>query len=146
MKNELVKAYIGLGSNLGDRKGILEDAVSDLDNLPETKVTRRSTWMENPAVAIEGGYDFLNGAVEIETRLTPRELLEHLFEIERRYGRCREQDEGGQGYRNRTLDLDLLLYGKESIEEPGLIVPHPRMLERDFVLVPLKELGRVPPF
>jgi 2-amino-4-hydroxy-6-hydroxymethyldihydropteridine diphosphokinase len=97
-------------------------------------------------VGIEGGADFLNGAAEVETRLSARELLDRLLEIERRYGRSRDTEQTGGGHRNRTLDLDLLLYGNEKIDQPGLVVPHPRILEREFVLVPLAELGKIPPF
>jgi 2-amino-4-hydroxy-6-hydroxymethyldihydropteridine diphosphokinase len=135
-----------LGSNLGDREKTLESAIAELDGLPETKVISRSSWLENPAVGIEGGADFINGAVEIETRLPARELLDRLLEIERRYGRSRDTEQTGGGHRNRTLDLDLLLYGNEKIDQPGLVVPHPRIMEREFVLVPLAELGKVPPF
>lgn len=146
MKRESVLAYIGMGSNLGDRERTLESAVGELDRLPDTRVLRRSSWLENPAVGMEGGADFLNGAVEVETQLPAEELLNRLLEIEKRHGRDRGQSKGAGKYGSRTLDLDLLLYGDERIDRPGLVVPHPRMMERDFVLIPLAELGKVPPF
>lgn len=134
-----------MGSNLGDREAALESALLAVSLLPGTKVVRRSTWYENPAVGIADGHDFLNAVAEIETTLSPRELLNHLLEIERRQGRERSAASTRGAYENRTLDLDLLLYGDLRIEEEGLVVPHPRMLEREFVLMPLKELGIEPP-
>lgn len=139
-----VLAYIGLGSNLGDRPATLTGALRALASLPQTRLLRQSTWFENPAVGIVDGRDFLNGVAEIETTLAPRALLTRLHEIERAHGRTRERKGVGQGYSDRTLDLDLLLYGEERISEEGLMVPHPRMYEREFVLAPLRELGVVP--
>jgi 2-amino-4-hydroxy-6-hydroxymethyldihydropteridine diphosphokinase len=92
-------------------------------------------------MGIEGGPDFLNGVAEIKTCLPPRILLEHLLAIELQHGRERLKAQGAKGYLSRTLDLDLLLYGDEVIVEEGLAVPHPRMMEREFVLKPLAELG-----
>jgi len=132
-----VRACIALGSNLGDRRAHLMKALELLANLPHTRVLRVSSWYENPAVDIEGGHDFLNGVAEVETLLPPGDLLKALQQIETLCGRIRS----GEGFQNRTLDLDLLLYGEEHILESGLIVPHPRMWERDFVRIPLEELG-----
>jgi len=132
-----VRACIALGSNLGDRRAHLMKALELLANLPHTRVLRVSSWYENPAVDIEGGHDFLNGVAEVETLLPPGDLLNALQQIETLCGRIRS----GEGFQNRTLDLDLLLYGEEHILESGLIVPHPRMWERDFVRIPLEELG-----
>ena len=136
-----VTAYIGLGSNLGDRVRTLESAIEAIGQIPETSVTAQSSWYENPAVGIEGGNDFLNGVVEVVTRLSPRDLLRSLQAIEEDHGRTRTQELPPGVHESRTLDLDLLLYGNETIEEEGLSVPHPRMWERDFVLIPLRELG-----
>ena len=146
MKNRtLVKAYIGLGSNLGNRRRILEGALREIGRLENTRVTAVSGWLENPAVGIENGEEFLNGVAEIETALPPRRLLESLLAVERLFGRGRDEKRRPPGvYVSRTLDLDLLLYGDEVIEEEGLVVPHPRMMEREFVLIPLKELGVIP--
>jgi len=146
LKNRtLVKAYIGLGSNLGNRRRILEGALREIGRLENTRVTAVSGWLENPAVGIENGEEFLNGVAEIETALPPRRLLESLLAVERLFGRGRDEKRRPPGvYVSRTLDLDLLLYGDEVIEEEGLVVPHPRMMEREFVLIPLKELGVIP--
>jgi len=148
MRNEEVDsrtvAYIGLGSNLGDREATLNSSVRAIDTLPETSVIRSSSWYENPAVGIEGGGDFLNGVVEIQTGLPPRELLNHLLRIERDHGRDRSAHVALAGYRNRTLDLDILIYGDQTVDEDDLKIPHPRMWEREFVRVPLAELGVLP--
>jgi 2-amino-4-hydroxy-6-hydroxymethyldihydropteridine diphosphokinase len=133
-----VIAYIGLGSNLGDRERHLEEAVAEIGALPGTRVLAQSSWLENPAVGIPGGGPFLNGALRIETTLSPRELLSALLAIEKTHGRA---PRGSGAYENRPLDLDLLIHGDQEIQEEGLTVPHPRIRERDFVLIPLRELG-----
>lgn len=134
----LVKAYVGLGSNLGDRFATLESAVEAIDRIPHTRVVRTSAWLENPAVGIEGGPDFLNGVAEIETGLDAETLLDHLLAIELAHGRFRTPTEG---YQSRTLDLDILLFGNQQLSTDRITVPHPRLLEREFVLAPLRELG-----
>jgi 2-amino-4-hydroxy-6-hydroxymethyldihydropteridine diphosphokinase len=130
-------AYVGLGSNLGDREGTLRAAVSRLGNLPETQVLRVSTFHDTDPVGYLDQPRFLNGAVELETGLSARRLLDALLGLERAFGRDRE---GVPPQGPRTLDLDLLLYGQAEINEPGLEVPHPRLHERRFVLEPLAEL------
>src|SRR5437867_7064520 len=133
----MVRAYLGLGSNLGDREGTLRAAVGRLRNLPETTVLKVSTLRNTEPVGYVDQPRFLNGAVELETGLSARALLDALLALERAFGR----DRGGSARQGpRTLDLDLLLYGDESIAEPGLQVPHPRLHERAFVLEPLAEL------
>jgi 2-amino-4-hydroxy-6-hydroxymethyldihydropteridine diphosphokinase len=133
----MTRAFVGLGSNLGDRERTLDRAVAALRRLPGTSVRAVSSFRDTAPVGIVDQPRFLNGAVELETRLPPRELLDALLEIERSLGRDRAGvPPGGQ----RTLDLDLLLYGGEKIDEPGLRVPHPRLAERRFVLEPLVEL------
>ncbi len=148
MKNEeteeWILAYIGLGSNLGNREATLESAVRAIGSCPNTEVLRTSNWYENPAVGIEGGNDFLNGVVEIQTELSPRELLSQLLQIEIDHGRDRTAKGDTEGYQNRTLDLDILIYGDQSVDEDDLKIPHPRMWEREFVRVPLAELGVIP--
>ena len=133
----MVRAYLGLGSNLGDREGTLRAAVGRLRNLPETTVLKVSRLRNTEPVGYVDQPRFLNGAVELETALSARRLLGALLELERAFGRDRHAapDKGP-----RTLDLDLLLYGQEQIDEPGLEVPHPRLHERRFVLEPLAEL------
>ena len=132
-----MRAFVGLGSNLGDREGLLRDAVAALGAVPGVEVRRVSTLRETDPVGYVDQPRFLNGAAELETRLSPRELLDQLLRIERDLGRDRT-DSPPQG--PRTIDLDLLLYGDERIDEPGLQVPHPRLHERAFALEPLAEL------
>jgi 2-amino-4-hydroxy-6-hydroxymethyldihydropteridine diphosphokinase len=133
----LTRVFVGLGSNLGDREGMLRRAVEAVSELPETEVSRVSTLRDTEPVGIVDQPRFLNGVVEIETELSPRELLEGLLAIERSLGRVRSGVPPGGP---RTIDLDLLLYGDVRIAEPGLEVPHPRLHERRFVLEPLAEL------
>jgi 2-amino-4-hydroxy-6-hydroxymethyldihydropteridine diphosphokinase len=133
----MVRAFVGLGSNLGDRERTLRRAVEQLTTLPSTTVRVVSSFRDTEPVGILDQPRFLNGAVELETDLSPGELLGALLEIERALGRDRSGVPPGGP---RTLDLDLLLYGDAQIEEPGLRVPHPRLAERRFVLEPLLEL------
>jgi 2-amino-4-hydroxy-6-hydroxymethyldihydropteridine diphosphokinase len=133
----VARIFVGLGSNLGDREGTLRAAVGRLRGLPETTVVRVSTLRNTDPVGNVDQPRFLNGAVEVETELSPRALLVALLELERTFGR----DRGAVPAQGpRTLDLDLLLYGQEQIDEPGLQVPHPRLHERRFVLEPLADL------
>jgi 2-amino-4-hydroxy-6-hydroxymethyldihydropteridine diphosphokinase len=129
-----VCAFIGLGANLGSTLATLEAAVAALARLPQTELQRCSAWYRSAPVDASGP-DFVNAVVQLETRLAPHELLAHLHVIEREHGRERL-------FRNapRTLDLDLLLYGDTSITTPTLTVPHPRLHQRAFVLLPLAEL------
>ena len=132
----LVRAYVGLGGNLGDRRATLERAVELLREDPDVEVTAVSTFRETAPVGFLDQPPFLNGAVALETELAPRELLDRLLGVERALGRERT----GPRYGPRTIDLDLLLYGDEVVDEPGLTVPHPRLHERVFALEPLVEL------
>lgn len=128
-------AYIGLGSNLGDSIATIYRAVDSLENLPHTRVnTTSSLFLSAPYEA--SGNDFINAVVEIETTLSAEILLEHCQRIERLFGRERPFVNAP-----RTLDLDLLLYGHETINHASLILPHPRMTERAFVLLPLLEVA-----
>jgi 2-amino-4-hydroxy-6-hydroxymethyldihydropteridine diphosphokinase len=133
----MARAFIGLGSNLGDREGTLRAAVGRLRALPHTEVIAVSTLRNTEPVGYVDQPRFLNGAVELRTELTPRELLAAMLELERSFGRDRSN---GPPHGPRTLDLDLLLYDQAEIAEPGLEVPHPRLHERGFVLEPLAEL------
>lgn len=133
----MVRAYVGLGSNLGDRERALRSAVEALAATPGVEVVAVSSFSEtDPVGPVPDQPRFLNGAVAIDTSLPPRDLLERLLEIEAAHGRVRDVPGGP-----RTLDLDLLVYGEEALDEPGLTVPHPRLHEREFVLEPLRELG-----
>ena len=133
----MTRAYVGLGANLGDREHTLRAAVDALSSDDEIEVEAVSTLRETEPVGVGEQPPFLNGAVVLQTSLGARELLERLLAVEERFGRVRVPGEHGP----RTLDLDLLLYGDETIEEPGLSVPHPRLHERRFVLEPLAELA-----
>ena len=134
----MVKAFVGLGSNLGEREVTLRAAIGRLRGLPDVEVIQVSAFRDTEPVGPVDQPRFLNGAVELETGLTARALLGALLELERAFGRDRS---AGPLHGPRTLDLDLLLYGAETIDEPLLNVPHPRLHERRFVLEPLAELA-----
>ena len=133
----MARAFVGVGSNLGDRETMLNEAVEALRELPETEVRAVSSFRDTAPVGMVDQPRFLNGAVELETGLEAAALLEALLGIERSLGRDRTGVSPGGP---RTIDLDLLLYGEARIDEPGLEVPHPRLHERRFVLEPLTEL------
>jgi len=130
--------YIGFGSNVGDRLDFCDRAVTLLSLLPHSQVTGISLLYETEPVldhARPGDGWFLNGVVQLDTDITPRSLLTILREIERSLGR----DEGNRSG-PRTIDLDILFYGTRVIQEADLVVPHPRLQDRRFVLMPLNEL------
>jgi 2-amino-4-hydroxy-6-hydroxymethyldihydropteridine diphosphokinase len=129
-------ALIGLGSNLGQRMAHLEEALTRLDQVPGIQVTRVSRVYETAPVGIVQQPDFLNGCAAVQTSLSPFALLKALLQVERTLHRERTVRWGP-----RTIDLDLLLYGQQVIREPALTVPHPRMTERAFVLIPLREIA-----
>jgi 2-amino-4-hydroxy-6-hydroxymethyldihydropteridine diphosphokinase len=133
----VTRAYVGLGANLGDRERTLRAAVDALGAEEGIEVVAVSTLRETDPVGVGDQPRFLNGVAALETTLGARELLDRLLAVEQRFGRVRVPGEHGP----RTLDLDLLLYGDETIDEPGLAVPHPRLHERRFVLEPLAELA-----
>ncbi len=128
----MARAYIGLGSNLGDREAALRAALALLGE----DVVAVSSFHETDPVGYLDQPRFLNAAAALETELEPRPLLERLLEVERELGRTRD----GPRFGPRTIDLDLLLYADRIVDEPGLVVPHPRLAERRFVLEPLAEL------
>jgi 2-amino-4-hydroxy-6-hydroxymethyldihydropteridine diphosphokinase len=132
----VTRAYVGLGGNLGDRTAMMRAALDQLAAEPGVEMIAVSTVRETEPVGFVDQPRFLNAAAAVETELPARELLERLLAIEGRLGRTRE----GRRFGPRTIDLDLLLYGDEMIDEPGLTVPHPRLHERPFVLEPLAEL------
>jgi 2-amino-4-hydroxy-6-hydroxymethyldihydropteridine diphosphokinase len=127
----VTRAYVGLGSNLGDREQAIRNAAETIGatRLSEIRETEPWGYADQPL--------FLNAVAEVETELGARALLDELLDVERRLGRERG---GGPRYGPRTIDLDLLLYGDEVIDEPGLTIPHPHLHERRFVLEPLVEL------
>jgi len=133
----VARAFVGLGSNLGDREATIRAALAELESAWRVGTVAVSTLVETEPVGYREQPDFLNGVAEVETALGPRELLDALLAVERSLGRTRD----GPRYGPRTIDLDLLLYGDRRIDEPGLVVPHPRLHERLFVLEPLHELA-----
>ena len=133
-----VRAFVGMGANVGDVETTLVEACWALDGLPQTSIRNQSPWFRSPPWGRTDQPEFTNGVVELQTRLAPNELLQRLLEIEERFGRVRRPDER---WGPRTLDLDLLLYGEDSIDEPGLKVPHPSLHERAFVLLPLSRIA-----
>jgi 2-amino-4-hydroxy-6-hydroxymethyldihydropteridine diphosphokinase len=136
-----VEAFVGLGANLGDARQTVQRALHALGRLPATRLVRASSLYASAPVDA-GGPMFVNAVAQLHTSLCAPDLLRHLLDLEQAEGRQRP-------YRNapRTLDLDLLLYGSGRIASPALTVPHPRMQDRAFVLVPLAEIapGRVDP-
>ena len=132
-----MRAFVGVGANLGDRSGSIERAVALLAAREDIDVVAVSQLRETEPWGLVEQPPFLNGAVAIETDLGPRELLGVLLDVERALGRVR----AGERWGPRTIDLDLLLYGDVQVDEPGLTVPHPRLHERRFALEPLAELA-----
>ncbi len=131
-----VTAYIGLGTNLGDRRGALETALQEMHQPPIICVERVSSVYETAPVGVTEQPDFLNAVARLRTTLLPRELLDVLLHLENKMGRVRTLRWGP-----RVIDLDLLIYGDAQVSEPGLEVPHPRLRERAFVLGPLAEIA-----
>ena len=134
----MTRAAIGLGANLGDAAATLREAIAALARLPATELLRTSRLYRTPAWGRTEQPDFINAVALVETALPPRELLDALLVVERSFGRVRLD---GERWGPRTLDLDLLLYGDQVIDEPGLRVPHPHLHERAFALVPLVEIA-----
>lgn len=128
--------FVGLGSNLGDRERWIRRALAQLDRIPNTSLRRVSSLYDTDPVGVVGQPEFLNAVAELESELTAREILWNLLLVEARMGRRRSHR-----WAPRTMDLDLLLYGSERIREPDLVVPHPELHRRAFVLVPLSELA-----
>jgi 2-amino-4-hydroxy-6-hydroxymethyldihydropteridine diphosphokinase len=130
------RAFVGLGANLGPREETIGRAVELLAEEPKIAVVAVSGLRETDPVGVLDQPRFLNGVVALETELRPHALLDVLLRIERDLGRVRD----GTRWGPRTIDLDLLVYGDEVVDEPGLRVPHPRLPERRFALEPLAEL------
>jgi 2-amino-4-hydroxy-6-hydroxymethyldihydropteridine diphosphokinase len=129
-------AYVALGSNLGDPRQQLLDAMDALANLPDTRLLQRSRLYRTPPWGMLEQPPFINAAVELDTALSPHALLDALLAIEQRAGRVRAERNGP-----RTLDLDLLHVDGVQLADPQLTLPHPRMAERAFVLLPLAEIA-----
>ena len=132
----MATAYIGLGSNLGDRERALRLALRKIGELPDTRIAQSSTLHETDPVGGPPQGKFLNAAARVETDLEPLELLRGLQKIEREMGRPAEHERWGP----RAIDLDLLTYDDLALQTPELTLPHPRMQERPFVMIPLNEI------
>ncbi|MDR2364323.1 MAG: 2-amino-4-hydroxy-6-hydroxymethyldihydropteridine diphosphokinase [Zoogloeaceae bacterium] len=133
---DAVSAYIALGANLGEPRARVKAAIETLDDLPQTRLLRASSLYRTTPVGIGSQPDFINAAAQVETRLSPQSLLLALHAQEAAQGRAR-----GVPNAPRTLDLDLLLYADKIMRTPDLILPHPRLHLRAFVLVPLREIA-----
>jgi len=130
------RVFIGLGSNLGERVKYLQRALAELEKLPQTTVNKFSSVYETEPVGVKEQPKFLNMVAELDTQLRPDDLIHELQEIEHRVGRTFSEHWGP-----REIDLDLLYYGGEMLNETSLQVPHPEISNRRFVLVPLKEIA-----
>lgn len=129
--------YLGLGSNLGNRKAILNDAIA-LVNERVGEVVRQSSFLETEPWGFESSNQFLNACLCVNTELAPRQLLEATQVIEKEMGRAHKTM--NRKYQDRIIDIDILMIDDLTIDEPDLKVPHPLMEERDFVMIPLKEI------
>lgn len=132
--------YLSLGSNLGDRHTLLLTAIEALVQRVG-RLVASSSFIETEPWGFESEHHFLNAVVHMRTELTPRQLLSVTQDIERQLGRTHKSLNGH--YADRPIDIDILLYGEEHISEPDLVIPHPRMQERDFVMRPLREVKKI---
>lgn len=132
----MTRVFIGLGSNIGDRKKNMEEAMRLLDTPPDIKVEKESSLYTTEPIGFVGQDWFLNSVIEVSTLLSPKALLHRCQAIEEQMGRVRTMLWGP-----RTIDLDILLYGEEIVEDDELIIPHPNMHKRGFVLVPFAEIA-----
>lgn len=131
----LSRCAIALGANLGDPEATLEAAIDTLDQTPQVRVEQRSSWYLTQAIGPPQP-DYINGCAILRTSLSPAALMQTLLDIENQFGRVRRERWGA-----RTLDLDLLLFDNVILNSPDLVIPHPRMGERAFVLIPLAEIA-----
>lgn len=128
--------FIGLGSNLDNPQAQVESAIKHLQRLPKSQWIKHSPWYQSKAVGPGEQDDYINGVAQIDTNLPAQVLLRHLQSIEQHHGRTRSIRWG-----SRTLDLDILLYGQETIATPTLSIPHPYLTQRSFVIMPLADLA-----
>ncbi|MCK4324443.1 MAG: 2-amino-4-hydroxy-6-hydroxymethyldihydropteridine diphosphokinase, partial [Armatimonadetes bacterium] len=133
---EAVTCYLGLGSNIGDRGANLAKAVQRLAQIPAIEIVKTSSIYETAPVGPQDQPDFFNQVVQADVSCSARRLLEYVRGIEQDMGRVRTRRWG-----ERIIDIDILLYGDETIDQPDLQIPHPQMLARQFVLVPLAEIA-----
>jgi len=133
----MTEALLGLGGNVGDVRATLDEAVALFADGAQVTLLARSSDYRTPPWGVTDQPPFINCAIAIETTLTPHALLDRALNVERALGRDRSKE---QRWGPRTIDIDLLAYGDRTIDEPGLTLPHPRLFERAFVLVPLAEI------
>lgn len=132
-----VIAYVGVGSNLQNPQQQVKDALSELDQISDTRCIQSSSLYRSHPMGSANQPDYINAVAALETTLSPKALLQHLQGIEARHGRIR----GAERWGPRSLDLDILLYNQYSTYEADLVIPHPGMHERPFVLYPLYEIA-----
>ncbi len=137
--NDVVEVFLALGSNLGDRRANLEKAISLIEERVG-KVCHVSSFLETEPWGFQSDNSFVNACIKVETSLSPRALMLQTQQIERDMGRKQKSTDGK--YHDRIIDIDILLYGNISVDEPGLKIPHPLMEERDFVMIPLQEIRK----
>ena len=139
------KVYLGLGSNLGDKETHIRKAITLIGERVGT-VLRQSSLIETEPWGFESEHTFLNGVILVETTLTPRQTLKATQKIERDLGRKRKSTDSSShqlpNYSDRPIDIDILLYDDLTIDEPDLKIPHPLMEQRDFVMIPLREIQK----
>ena len=135
------QVYLGLGSNLGDKQALLEQAILLIDQRVG-RVERTSSFLATKPWGFESEHEFLNAVILVETEKSPREVLLLTQQIERDMGRRKKKkvDLSNRQYADRVIDIDILLYDDLTVDEPDLKIPHPLMHERDFVMIPLKEI------
>ncbi len=131
-----VRAWIGVGANLGEPKSQVSNAIEHLNNLESVKVEKISSLYQTEPIGKRNQPDFINAVARVSTKLEPLSMLHHMLEIESNFGRVRDGSQNSP----RRLDLDLLIYGELVMNSTELTLPHPRMKDRLFVLEPLKEL------
>lgn len=132
-----MEIYIGLGSNLGNKKLHLQTAIDEIEKRIG-HVVRQSAFIESEPWGFESNNTFVNAVIAVDTDMTPTDVLKETQKIEREMGRTHKSVNGH--YADRTIDIDILLFGNMEIDTPELTIPHPRMNERDFVSVPLREI------
>jgi 2-amino-4-hydroxy-6-hydroxymethyldihydropteridine diphosphokinase len=131
-----MRVFIGLGSNLADPEAQVKSAITDIDRLSAVQFLRSSSLYKSPPMGPQDQPDYINAVIEVQTHLSAHELLDYLQKIEQQHGRLRQRHWG-----ERTLDLDLLIFGENQIDDERLQVPHPGIAERSFVLYPLAEIA-----
>lgn len=136
MNRESIRSYIGIGSNLGNKLMNCNHAIEEINSINGCSVKNHSPWFRTSPVGMDTDEWFINGVAEVDTTLSPEELMNSLLEIEKGMGRVR-----GKKWEPRIIDLDILIYGDSIINEPDLIIPHPLMHKRRFVLMPLETIA-----